>query len=88
MTNPFQTQTILERHLKIGEALTTQQMSEMSKESPITMLRGAPGFKFVEKIDEVDGSTYTVIEWEDLQVMFGSRIYSFLPIKRVCLLSK
>jgi len=63
----YQTQTILERHLKIGEALTTQQMIEMSKESPITMLRGAPGFKFVEKIDKVDGSTYTVIEWEDLQ---------------------
>ena len=64
---PFQTQTILERHLKIGEGLTTAQLIEMTKEGPVTMLRGAPGFKFVEKVDEVDGSTYTVIEWEDLQ---------------------
>jgi len=63
----YQTQTILERHLKIGEALTTAQLVEMSKEDPVTMLRGAPGFKFVEKVDEIDGSNYTVIEWEDLQ---------------------
>jgi len=66
-TFAYQTQTILERHLKIGEGLTTAQLIEKTKEGPVTMLRGAPGFKFVEKVDEVDGSTYTVIEWEDLQ---------------------
>ena len=60
-------ETILERHLKIGEGLTIAQLIKMTKEGPVTMLRGAPGFKFVEKVDEVDGSTYTVIEWEDLQ---------------------
>ena len=31
------------------------------------MLRGAPGFKFVEKVDEADGSTYTALQWEDLE---------------------
>ena len=48
--------------MKIGEGLTTAQLIEMTKEGPVTMLRGAPGFKFVEKVDEVDGSTYTVID--------------------------
>merc|ERR1711936_282629 len=62
----YQTQTILERHLKIGEALTTAQLVEMTKNGPVSMLRGAPGFKFVEKVDEIDGSNYTAIEWEDL----------------------
>jgi len=63
----YQTQTILERHLKIGEALTTAQLVDMTKDGPVSMLRGAPGFKFVEKVDEIDGSNYTAIEWEDLQ---------------------
>ena len=63
----LQTQTILERHLKIGDALTTQQMVEMTNtDGSVSMLRGSPGFKFVEKTDET-GENYTVIEWEDLE---------------------
>lgn len=62
----YQTQTILERHLKIGEALTTDQLIAMSEtDGSVTMLRGAPGFKFVQKQDG-DGP-FTVIEWEDLE---------------------
>ena len=51
----------MERHLKIGEALTTAQLVEMTKDGPVSMLRGAPGFRFVEKVDEIDGSNYTAI---------------------------
>ena len=63
----YQTQTILERHLKIGEALTTEQLIEMTaNDGHVVMLRGAPGFRFVKKAD-LDGSIETFIEWEDLQ---------------------
>ena len=43
-------ETILERHMKIGEGLTIAQLIKMTKEGPVTMIRGAPGFKFVEKV--------------------------------------
>ena len=63
----FQTQSILERHLKIGEKITAQELVEKTKaEGQVSMLRGSPGFKFVELKDE-DGSNYTVIQWEDLE---------------------
>ena len=63
----FQTQTILERHLKIGAALNTDQLIEMTaSEGAVSMLRGSPGFKFVTKTDE-SGESYTALEWEDLE---------------------
>ena len=53
--------------MKIGEALTTKQMQELTKnDGEVSMLRGDPGFKFIEKTEE-DGQVYTVLEWEDLE---------------------
>ncbi len=53
--------------MKIGEALTTEQLIEMTaNDGHVVMLRGAPGFRFVKKAD-LDGSIETFIEWEDLQ---------------------
>jgi len=61
----YQTQTILERHLKIGQGLTAEEMVEMTtKEGSITMLRGSPGFRFVQV--EEDGG-YIKLQWEDLE---------------------
>jgi len=53
--------------LKIGEKITAKELVEKTKaEGQVSMLRGSPGFKFVDLIDE-DGSNYTVIQWEDLE---------------------
>ena len=61
----LQTQTILERHLKIGEGLTTDKLMEATKkDGSVTMLRGSPGFRFVQV--EEDGG-YVKLQWEDLE---------------------
>ena len=53
--------------MKIGEKITAKELVEKTKaEGQVSMLRGSPGFKFVDLIDE-DGSNYTVIQWEDLE---------------------
>lgn len=55
----------MERHLKIGQGLTAEEMVEMTtKEGSITMLRGSPGFRFVQV--EEDGG-YIKLQWEDLE---------------------
>lgn len=62
----YQTQTLLERHLRIGDALTIEQLVEKTTmDGGVNMLRGLPGFKFVTVADEEHGN-YTVVEWEDL----------------------
>jgi uncharacterized surface protein with fasciclin (FAS1) repeats len=46
--------------------MTTEDLvAETNKEGSIYMLRGDPGFKFVNVEDE-DGN-YTAIQWEDLE---------------------
>lgn len=62
----YQTQSILERHLKIGESLTAEQLVEQTTANgQVSMLRGSPGFKFVNVED--NGDSYIALQWENLE---------------------
>ena len=62
----FKTQSILERHLKIGESLTAEQLVEQTTANgQVSMLRGSPGFKFVNVED--NGDSYIALQWENLE---------------------
>ena len=51
--------------MKIGEGLTTDKLIEATKkDGSVTMLRGSPGFRFVQV--EEDGG-YIKLQWEDLE---------------------
>ena len=51
--------------MKIGQSLTAEEMVELTtKEGSVTMLRGSPGFRFVQ-VEEEGGCIK--IQWEDLE---------------------
>jgi len=63
----YQTDQILERHLRIGQELTASEMvAQTDHMGGIGMLRGLNPLKFKHVIDS-DGNTYTVVQWEDLE---------------------
>lgn len=56
----FQSAVILERHLIIGEALSTADLIEQSQDGGISTLRGQIPFKFTEETDD-DGKKKTFL---------------------------
>jgi len=61
----YQTEQILERHLKIGEALSVKQLVEKTKkDGGVRMIRGYYDLKF----KEVNNGQGVVVEWEDLEI--------------------
>jgi len=61
----YQTEQILQRHLRIGGALSVKELVDMTKkDGGVRMLRGFYDLKF----KEVDNGKNVIVEWEDLEI--------------------
>jgi len=63
----YQTNQILERHLRIGQELTASEMvAQTDHMGGIEMLRGLNPLRF-KHVTDSDGKTHTIVQWEDLE---------------------
>jgi uncharacterized surface protein with fasciclin (FAS1) repeats len=61
----YQTEQILQRHLKIGEALSVEDLVQRTNDDGgVRMLRGFYDLKF-KKVDNGEG---VIVEWENLEI--------------------